>query len=67
MERIYERGFRGENARLATSDGMGIGLYTAKRICQLHNATISAHEENSSNFKNNIFVIDIVINKEYTI
>ena len=51
----------------ATSDGMGIGLYTAKRICQLHNATISAHEENSSNFKNNIFVIDIVINKEYTI
>lgn len=35
-ERIFQRGYRGENCTKLTHDGMGIGLSTAKRICELH-------------------------------
>ena len=61
IDRIFERGFRGENARQHTSEGSGIGLYTAYKICELHNATIQAFNEKDK------FVIDVKINKEYNI
>lgn len=61
-EKIFLRGFRGENARKRTTEGLGIGLYTAKKICDLHNATIQASEEQKSDGKSS-FVIDIRIEK----
>ena len=61
-EKIFTRGFRGENAKKCTSEGLGIGLYTAKKICDLHNATIEASEEMESTEKNK-FIIDIYIKK----
>lgn len=75
--RIFDRGFRGENARKLTDEGLGIGLYTAKKICDLHNGTIEVHQEpiprfypgNCKEFDTNkcLFVMDIRLNKEYTI
>lgn len=35
-EKIFQRGYRGENCTKLTHDGMGIGLSTAKKICELH-------------------------------
>lgn len=40
-QRIFERGYRGENAKAQTADGMGIGLFTAKCICDQHNISIA--------------------------
>lgn len=34
--KLFEQGFRGENAINLTQDGMGIGLYTARCICKLN-------------------------------
>lgn len=64
-ERIFVRGFRGVNAQRCTSEGLGIGLYTAKKICDLHNASIIINEE-IDKVGNNIFGIDILMKKEYT-
>lgn len=61
-EKIFIRGFRGENAKERTSEGLGIGLYTAKKICDLHNATINISQEKGKEGKNR-FVIDIRIEK----
>ena len=76
-ERIFDRGFRGENARKVTDEGLGIGLYTAKKICDLHNGSIEAYEKpipnsypgNRKDFDQNkcLFVMDIRLNKEYNI
>ena len=76
-ERIFDRGFRGENARKVTDEGLGIGLYTAKKICDLHNSSIEAYEKsipnsypgNRKDFDKNkcLFVMDIQLNKEYNI
>lgn len=63
-EKVFLRGFRGENAIKCTTEGLGIGLYTAKKICELHQATIEVSER-VDNHGNNNFVIDITINKEY--
>jgi len=38
--RLTDQGFRGENAISLTSDGMGIGLYTAKCICELNDIVL---------------------------
>ena len=35
-KKIFQRGYRGENCKKLTDDGMGIGLSTAKKICELH-------------------------------
>lgn len=63
QERLFVRGFRGENAQRTTSEGLGIGLYTAKKICDLHNATINVSEKQGNNEKM-YFVIDIRVKKE---
>lgn len=36
-ERIYEEGFRGEEAILVTPDGMGFGLFLARKVIHAHN------------------------------
>ena len=66
-EKIFDRGFRGENARKMTDDGLGIGLYTAKRICEIHNGTISVTEEKNTLKNVSNFIMDIQLEKEYTI
>ena len=38
---LCDKGFRGENARIAQSTGQGFGLNFAKKICMLHNIGIS--------------------------
>lgn len=50
-----------------TSDGTGIGLYTAKKICDIHNGTISVREVYDPQKKVNNFVIDIGLMKTYNI
>lgn len=40
IELIFNRGYRSERARTYTNDGMGIGLFTAKQICDLHGIKI---------------------------
>jgi signal transduction histidine kinase len=42
LERIFLKGFRGENARRVESDGQGIGLYTAEKICDRNNVKLKA-------------------------
>ena len=42
INNIFNRKFRGENARKTVS-GTGIGLYLAKRICDVHNIEMSAY------------------------
>lgn len=37
IPRLLEQGYRSQNATQFTQDGMGIGLYTAKCICDLNN------------------------------
>jgi hypothetical protein len=37
VPKLSEQGYRSENATNLTQDGMGIGLYTAKCICELNN------------------------------
>lgn len=41
-QHIFERGFRGKNAR--TMDGQGLGLHLAKRICDLHAISLTVEQ-----------------------
>jgi len=66
-EKIFRRGFRGENARRLTEEGLGIGLYTAKKICEVHNGTINIREMYDSQKNVNNFIVDIELNKAYNI
>lgn len=38
---IFEKGFRGKNAKKVSTDGSGIGLYFVKLLCDVHNIEIS--------------------------
>lgn len=40
LPRIFDRFYRGETSRQATSDGAGLGLAICKRILELHNSTM---------------------------
>lgn len=62
-EKIFQRGYRGENAKKMTSEGLGIGLYTAKKICDIHNAKINVYEEYNSLKNVNNFVVDVQFDK----
>lgn len=44
-EKIFERGFRSKQAIKSNQEGAGIGLYTAKKICNLHGAEIYAKSD----------------------
>lgn len=41
LERIFDRFFRTDNKRYYDIEGVGLGLAIAKKICDLHRATIS--------------------------
>lgn len=46
LPKLMEQGFRGENAK-KINNGNGIGLYTARRICQLNNIKITIHQDDN--------------------
>ena len=47
ISHIFEKGFRGKNARRMSSDGSGIGLYFVKQLCNIHDIEISATSDSS--------------------
>lgn len=42
IEKIFERKFRGHNAKVMNKSGQGLGLYFAKVLCELHGINIKA-------------------------
>ena len=58
VPKLFEQGFRSENATNLTQDGMGIGLYTAKRICDLNDIEIKLNSGTD--------IVKIVKNIEYS-
>lgn len=46
QDELFKKNFRGKHAREIVS-GMGIGLYTAKRICDLNNIEIQVKSDNN--------------------
>ncbi len=50
IHRLFDQGFRGTNATSSNVKGMGIGLYTAKKICDLNNIVIKITSD-SDNIK----------------
>ncbi|MBR5248263.1 MAG: sensor histidine kinase [Lachnospiraceae bacterium] len=64
---ICNQGYRGENATKLTSDGMGIGLYTASCICKLNDIEMSVYSEtkvvkNTKGIEYSNFKVDFWIN-----
>ena len=45
MSRLYEKFFRGKNAKELDPDESGIGLYTTKKIIEMHKGKISIESE----------------------
>ncbi|NTF34242.1 sensor histidine kinase [Rhizobium skierniewicense] len=45
LPRVFERNFRGNNARVHRPDGTGLGLSIAKHLTSAHNGTITLHTE----------------------
>lgn len=67
LKKIFIRGFRGANAQEHTKEGQGIGLYTAKKICDLHNLKYSIDSSDNiiqkiKNIKYSEFKVDIELN-----
>lgn len=65
LDKICNSGFRGSLAIKKTSEGMGIGLYTAKKICDLHDMDMKISVTNRTLEKNDVFCnfeIEVVIN-----
>lgn len=46
IPKLSDQGYRGKNATSITKDGMGIGLYTAKRICILNDIKLDISSSN---------------------
>lgn len=66
ISKVFNRGYRGNGAKEMTADGLGIGLYTAKRICDLHNINIIAQSADNiykeiNGIKYSEFTIDFSI------
>lgn len=64
--RLIEQGFRGQNAQNLTSDGMGIGLYTAKCICELNEIELKIESGRDTirqvrGINYSTFLVDLVI------
>lgn len=41
ISHLFEKGYRGKNAKKVPADGSGIGLYLVKLLCDVHNITIT--------------------------
>ena len=52
-DNICERGYRGANAEQITSEGSGIGLYVAKKICESNNIKIDFYSDERIKYKKN--------------
>lgn len=66
---LSEKGFRAENAVMATQSGQGFGLHFAKEICALHEINISfksAYSHKDRGIKYGIFTVHLQFdNKQY--
>lgn len=72
IDHIFDKGFRGKNARKVSSDGNGIGLYFVKLICDLHGVEITASSNsNKITAINNVayapFQIKLIFSDTYNI
>ena len=47
LSHIFEKGYRGRNAKKVSSDGQGVGLYFVKLLCGVHSIAISANSDQS--------------------
>ena len=47
VPKLFEQGYRSENAINLTQDGMGIGLYTARCICELNDIKLELASSNN--------------------
>ena len=61
LDRVFEKGFRGDIAKRIVAQGSGRGLALAKQICDIHNATI--HIETGSEK----FTIDGVFHSNFNV
>ena len=69
IEKLCLRGYRGEQAKRITRDGMGIGLYTVQEICNLHKYDLkisSNRKDQEKDMEYCEFCVDIDIKKEYS-
>ncbi len=48
LAHIFEKGYRGKNAKKVSTDGQGVGLYFVKLLCSIHNIRISANSNQSA-------------------
>lgn len=67
LEKICNQGYRGVEAEKVTDDGMGIGLYTAKCICEINGIILQVYssKENKKRVGNvdySEFTVDFWIN-----
>jgi signal transduction histidine kinase len=59
LARIFERGFRGREARAVTTGGSGHGLFVARRIVQTHGGKISMRFDEKT--KMDVVVIELPV------
>ena len=65
--KVFQRGYRGVNCQKLTDDGMGIGLSTAKKICDLHGIDIEISSSTDilkkvGNIEYSEFCVKIILN-----
>lgn len=51
MNHVFEKFYRGENAKLVDSNESGVGLYSTKQIVEMHNGSISLESEDHKGTK----------------
>jgi signal transduction histidine kinase len=64
MSNLFKQFYRGDNARAAHTDGMGLGLYAAKRIIDRHGGKMWADSKGLG--QGSTFYLSLKLNKNYT-